>query len=60
MRQYDIDVNLYFKTRFILITAFFLLSIVDFAQSKNPHVIQADLNFKNEHILMLLIYIKRE
>ena len=48
MRQYNTDKNLFIVTRFILITALFFLVIVDFAQTKNPHIIQADLNFKNE------------
>ena len=48
MRQYNTDKNLLIITRFILITTLFFLVIVDFAQTKNPHIIQADLNFKNE------------
>ena len=48
MRQYITDKNLFFITRFIVTTALFLLCKANFAQTKNPYVIQADLNFKNE------------
>ena len=48
MRQYITDKILFFITRFIVTTTLFLLCKANFAQTKNPYVIQADLNFKNE------------